>query len=914
MSKPTPRPSLLLIDGSHALFRAFFAVRHLASPSGMPTGAVFGFVSMLQKLLRDKKPDKVAVCFDTSGPTFRHHLDANYKANRPEMPPELSQQWPIAHRVAEEFGLPVLAIPGLEADDLIATLATRAHAQGHDVWVVTGDKDLMQLVVDAKDGHGAIVQYDEGKGAVYDEAGVTAKWGVRPDQVGDLLAIMGDTADNIAGVRGIGEKGAVKLLADWGSLDAVYANIDRVTPPRAQELLRASHEAAMLARKLVALACDADLPFSVDDLTPKPPQRAALAASFADLGFKRLLAEFSTPLTEEETAAEAQKLAVETVTELRDLAGIVEQIRSTGQVSLCVVQSHPDPDRLLPMWGHLVGIGLAWSPRHVAYVPVAHRTLTPQLHVDDVLRVLRPVLENPRIAKFGHHAKYDALALRRAGREERGIVVRGWAGDPMLASYLHDPERFGHSLRNIAFSYCNQTLADDGELLGKGKAQTGWDAVPIETAAAHVGLRAHLTRVTEREIRPLLAEHGLLALYTELELPLTDVLTEMELTGVLVDVDELGRQSTWLAGEIAKEEAEIHGLAGAPFNVGSPSQLADVLFGKLQLPAKKKTQSGFSTDQSVLEGLLDAHPMPAHVLRWRQLTKLKGTYTDALPSQISAETGRVHTCFQQAVAATGRLSSIEPNLQNIPVRSVEGRRIRQAFVAKPGCQLISADYSQIELRVMAHLAHDPGLTAAFAGGRDIHRETAARMFGLAPDAVTADQRSAAKTIVFGVLYGMGPQRLSREIGVSQKEAKTFIDLYFQQFPAVHGYMEQTLEDARRTGEVRTLYGRRRPVPNLGSQSHMEKAAAERVAINTPVQGTAADLIKRAMLRVADVLQAHGLQTRLLLQVHDELILEAPDAEVALVQELVRTAMIEAGDLDVPLKVDARAAHSWADAH
>ena len=899
------RPTLLLIDGSHALFRAYFAVRHLASPTGQPTGAVFGFVSMLQKLLREKKPDKIAVCFDVSGPTFRHDMDPNYKANRPDMPEDLAQQWPIASRVAEEFGLPVIGIPGLEADDLIATLAVEGQAAGHDVIIVSGDKDLMQLVIDPKEGKPGITQLDDGKGILYDEKAVLAKWGVRRDQVGDLLAIMGDTADNIPGVRGIGEKGAVKLLTDWGSLDAIYANLDKVTPPRAQDLLRASHDAARLAQKLVALKCDAKLPFALADLKPKAEQRAALARTFTDLGFKRLTAEYAEPVTE--TAA--PRIAIETITDLRDLAGIAEQIRSTRHVAICAVQSHADPERLMPMWGELVGLGLCWSPLHVAYVPMRHRTLGAQLRVADVLRVLAPVLENPDIAKIGHHAKYDAIALRRAG-----VQVRGWTGDAMLASYLHEPERHSHTLRNIASSYLNQQLADDGDLLGKGKAQTGWDAVPIDKAAEHVGMRAHLTRLAELELRPLLAENGLLPLYTELEIPLSDVLADMEFTGIRVDVDELNRQSEWLATEIAGEEAQIHEMAGAPFNVGSPTQLADVLFQKLNLPAKKRTQSGYSTDQSVLEGLVDAHPLPAHVLRWRQLTKLKGTYTDALPAQIQPETHRVHTCFQQAVAATGRLSSIEPNLQNIPVRSTEGRRIRQAFVAPPGSVLISADYSQIELRVMAHLAHDPGLLSAFQQGRDIHRETAARMFNVFPEMVTNEQRSAAKTINFGVLYGMGPQRLSREINVTQKDAKAFIELYFQQFPGVHGFMERTLDDARRTGEVRTLFGRRRQVANLGSQNHGDKAAAERIAVNTPVQGTAADLIKRAMLTVASELRTAHLQAKMLLQVHDELVLEAPEGEVEQVTKLLRTAMMAAGELAVPLQVDVRSAANWAEAH
>ena len=899
------RPMLLLIDGSHALFRAYFAVRHLSSPSGMATGAVFGFVSMLQKLLRDKKPDRIAVCFDESGPTFRHELDPTYKANRPEMPEDLALQWPIARQVAADFGLPVIGVAGLEADDLIATLATQGHASGHDVIIVSGDKDLMQLVTDSRDGGPSIKQLDDGKGILYDEKAVLAKWAVRAEQIGDLLAIMGDTADNIPGVRGIGEKGAVKLLQDWGTLDAVYANLAQVTPPRAQELLRASQEAARLAQRLVALKTDAVLPIHVEELRPQPERRQALAERFAELGFKRLTAEFAEPLPAGEQAA----TAVEIVTQLADLAGIAEQIRSTRKLALCAVQSHPDPERLMPMWGELVGLGLCWSPQHVAYVPMRHRALGPQLAVADVLRLLAPVLENPAIAKVGHHAKYEAIALARAG-----VQVRGWAGDPMIASYLYEPERHSHTLRNIAAAWCNTPIADDAELLGKGKVQTGWDAVAIDAAAQHVGLRAKLTLQAERELRPLLAEQALLPLYTDLELPLGAVLAEMERAGIALDLPELARQSAWLGEEIASEEAQIHALAGGPFAIGSPSQLGEVLFQKLNLPAKKKTQTGWSTDQSVLEGLVDAHPLPAHVLRWRQLTKLKSTYTDALPAQVLPQTARVHTCFQQAVAATGRLSSIEPNLQNIPVRSVEGRRIRQAFVAAPGSVLLSADYSQIELRVMAHLAEDPGLIAAFAQGRDIHRETAARMFHVFAELVTPEQRSAAKTINFGVLYGMGPQRLGREIGVGQKEAKAFIDLYFQQFPGVHGFVERTLAAARQTGEVRTLFARRRPVPNLGAIHPGDKAQAERIAVNTPVQGTAADLIKMAMLAVASELKRSQLQAKLLLQVHDELLLEVPEAEIPAVTDLVRRAMVGAAQLRVPLQVDVRSAGNWAEAH
>ncbi len=899
------RPTLLLVDGSHALFRAYFAIRHLASPSGQPTGAVFGFTSMLLKLMRERKPERIGVCFDTAEPTFRHEMDATYKANRPDMPDDLSQQWPIAQRISEELGLPTLRLPGFEADDLIATLAIRAHKQGWDVLIVSGDKDLMQLVRDAQGECGAISQLDDGKGVVYDPRGVREKWGVPAESIGDLLAIMGDAVDNVPGVRGIGEKGAVKLLQQWGSLDAIYANLDAVEPPRTRQLLIDSTAAAALSRKLVELHCDVDLPFSPEDLEPRPAQRPALAASFADLGFKRLLKDY---LDEPEaTPAEA---TTETVTDLEAISAIAEQIRQAGRVAVTAVTTQCDPERLRPMSGDLVGLGLSWQPGQAVYVPIAHEQeglVQPQWA--EVRARLGPVLQDPSIAKVGHAGKYETLVLRRHGME-----VHGWKADSQLASYLFEPERYTHSLRNIAFNRLNVTLPGDEELLGKGKAQVGWQAVRCEKAAVQVAMRAALTLKSADLLLPMLDQANLRTLYDELELPLQDVLADMEFAGIRVDAEVLGKQGEWLGQEIASEEAAIHELAGEVFNIGSPAKLGVVLFDKLGLPAKKKTQTGWSTDSTVLEGLADQHPIANKVLRWRQLSKLKSTYTDMLPTQIDAHTGRVHTCYQQAVAATGRLSSIEPNLQNIPIRTQEGRRIRLAFVADPGCVLMSADYSQIELRVMAHLAQDSGFAAAFQQGLDIHRETAALIFQVPADQVTREQRSGAKAIVFGILYGMGSQRLAREIGVTQKEAKAFIERYFQRFPGVKAFVEQTLHDARLTGEVRTLFSRRRPVPGLSSSNAMERAAAERVSVNTPVQGTAADLIKRAMLEVHKRLRDGGFKARMLLQVHDELVLEVPEGEVAAVSALVREAMIGAAELSVPLQVDLRWAANWAEAH
>jgi DNA polymerase-1 len=896
---------LMLIDGSHALFRAYFAIRHLTSPSGQPTGAVYGFVAMLLKLMREHKPDHVAVCFDTSGPTFRHELDPTYKANRPDMPEDLAAQWPVAERLAEELGVPVLLKPGLEADDLIAALATRAAHAGWDVEVVSGDKDLMQLVCVRDGERGAICQRDDGKGILYTPVEVEKKWGLPPERIGDLLAIMGDSVDNVPGVRGIGEKGALKLLLEFGSLDGIYQQLDQVTPPRLQQLLRDGRDDAYRSRRVVALHTDAEIPWAFGDLCPKQPDRQVLAHSFAELGFKRLLAEYL-----DEAPQQARQVRTRVVATPAEAAEVTRAIRAAGRVALAVATSAVDPERVRPMLGSVVGVALAWQPDEAVYLPVGHQDLlTPQLRWPELCAALGDTLADAAVAKVGHHLKYDAIVLQR-----HGVVLAGWAGDVQLASYLHEPERYAHSLRNIAYGMLNTPYPQDEEVLGRGKAQQVWPQVAVAQAATHWGTRAGLCLTLAGVLEPKLAEVQVDELYRELELPLAQVLATMEASGVAVDVAELGRQSAWLAEQAAVEEAAVHGLAGHSFAIGSPQQLGQVLFEELALPAKKKTQTGWSTDQTVLEALAEHHPIAERVLRWRQLSKLKSTYTDALPLQIDAHTGRVHTAWQQAVAATGRLSSTEPNLQNIPVRTPEGRRIRQAFVAAPGCVLMSADYSQIELRVMAHLARDPGFLAAFRQGLDIHRETAALVFGVDKAEVTAAQRSAAKAVVFGILYGMGPQRLGREIGVPLKEAKAFIGRYFERFPGVHAFVEQTLAAARQSGEVRTLFGRRRPVPGLGSSSQMERAAAERIAVNTPVQGTAADLIKRAMLAVDRGLREGGLSARLILQVHDELVLEVPTAEIGPVATLVRAAMLGAAELAVPLQVDLRTGHSWAEAH
>ncbi len=898
MNAERARPLLLLIDASHALFRAYHAVRYLRSPSGKPTGGVYGFTSMLLKLLDEYSPDSVGVCFDGPGRGFRAEIDPQYKANRPPTPEDLKIQWPWALQVAGELGLCVLEDEQLEADDIIATLADRGHAAGMDVLVVSGDKDLMQLVVDPADGLGAIRQLDDGKGLTFDEAAVAEKWGVPAQRVGDLLAIMGDSVDNIPGVKGIGQKGAVKLLEQFGSLDAIYDNLDQIERERTRRLLQESAEAARLARQLVELERDGDVGVELDGLKPQDPDKEALTKTFGELGFKRLLRRYFS--AGEQGMAQVQ---VEVIEEPADIAREVAALRKAGRVAIDVILSGSDSERRTPMRGGLLGVAASSSVEKGLLF-----ARWPELD-GPVHPTLRALLEDPTVAKVGHDLKYTVVALL-----QHGVKVAGLSADPMLGSYLCEAGAGSHALAHMALERLSYKMASHEELFGKGRKIVAHEDAPVESLARYAAERAAVAGKAAELVLVDADKHEVRHLHDELEVPLTAVLARMEFEGMALDVDELARQSTDLGDRLGALEASIHGHAGGPFNINSPKQLGVVLFETLGLPAKRKTKTGWSTNQAALEGLRQAHPIIDEIFSCRQLGKLKSTYTDALPVLVNERTGRLHTSFNQAVAATGRLSSTDPNLQNIPIRTDEGRRVRLAFVAAPGHVLLSADYSQVELRVMAHLADEPGMLQAFHDGIDIHKQTAAEIFKVPLEEVTPSQRTAAKTINFGVLYGMGSTRVAAEIGVTRKEAKAFIERYFERFAGVRAFMDQTLEHAREHREVRTLYGRRRPVPEIGSSNHMVKAAAERIAVNTPVQGTAADLIKRAMLLVAQGLKDAGLSARLLLQVHDELLLEVPVAEVEATTEVVRQGMAAAGELKVPLKVDVGTGDNWAVAH
>jgi len=913
---PSNPPRLLLIDGSHAIFRAYHALPPFSTSKGVPVNAVFGFTNTLLKLLKTHTPDYFAVVFDSLAPTFRDDLYTEYKATRPPAPPDLVPQFPLCFDVTDALGLPRLVLDGYEADDILGTMALRARAMGIDVTIVSSDKDLMQLVRDGELGESgargpAIRLLDEIKGRTFDEASVRERWGVPPSGIVDLLAIMGDSVDNVPGVKGIGEKGASKLVAEFGALEAIYARIEEVQPERIRRLLLESKDSAVLSKTLVTIHPEVPVDRTPDSLVRSAPDRTRLTAMFRELEFKSLLREYfvETPSEAGTQAArhDTTPMTFRLVTDLAELGAFVAAARQSGAVAVDTETTSTDP-----MLARLVGVSLAFEPTDGVYVPVGHdyAGCPQQPRWEEVRAILAPMLADPAVAKYGHHHKYDQIVLER-----HGAPVRGLAFDTMLASYLVHPEKYAHSLDNVALDRLGYKMVAYGEVTGSGKDQVTFDKVPIDVAARCSAEDAVLTRRLADVLDAATKEASVDRVLRDIELPLSGVLARMEMAGVLVDVGVLAGLSASMTETMTRLEAEIHALAGMTFNLGSPRQLAEVLFDTLGLKGGKRTKTGFSTDQSVLEQLAADNPIVGKLLEWRQFSKLRGTYTDALPKLVNPHTGRIHTSFNQAVAATGRLSSTDPNLQNIPVRTPEGRAIREAFIAEPGCVLLSADYSQIELRLMAHMAGEEAMIAAFRRGDDIHRQTAAEIFGVFPEMVTKEQRSAAKAIVFGILYGMGAQRLAREIGVSSKDAQAFIGRYFARFSGVKGFVERVMLDANERQEVRTLYGRRRPLPDLASSNPMARAAAERIAVNSPVQGTAADVIKLAMLRVDRALAEAGSRARMLLQVHDELVLEVPEAEVARVAGLVCEAMegvlAPDGPFAVPLVVEWHAGSNWA---
>ncbi len=897
---------LLLVDGSSYLYRAFHALPDLHTRNGEPTGAIKGVLAMLRRLEADYKADYRAVVFDAKGKTFRDDWYPEYKAHRPAMPADLAAQIEPLHECVKAAGWPLLMVDGVEADDVIGTLARQASAAAVECVISTGDKDLAQLV----NRHIRLINTMSNE--VLDEAGVKAKFGVPPQRIVDYLALVGDSVDNVPGVAKVGPKTAVKWLDQYGSLDAIVAHAGEIGGAVGDNLRR-HLDFLPLGRRLVTVACDLELPARLTDLAPRPPDPVRLKELFARLEFRSWLQELAGTGT---AIPEGDPAPAPADNERRDYAAILDEaalahwLAKLERAELTALDTETtDLDALR---ARLVGISFSVAAGEAAYLPLAHHYAgaPAQLPFDATLARLKPWLESTRHRKLGQHLKYDRHIFANHGIELRGIV-----DDTLLESYVLESDK-AHDLGNLASRHLGLKSISYDDVTGKGVARISFAEVPVDQAADYSAEDADLTLRVHEALAPRLREEPILErLYRDIELPVAEVLFRMERNGVLIDVFALAQQSDELGRKMLALETETHRLAGQPFNLNSPKQLAEILFGQLGLPVVKKTPGGApSTDEEVLEKLAEDFPLPKKILDYRSLAKLKNTYTDKLPRMVNPGTGRVHTSFSQAVAVTGRLASSDPNLQNIPVRSAEGRRIRSAFIAPPGHLLVSADYSQIELRIMAHLSNDERLLEAFARGEDVHRATAAEIFGVTPLEVGPDQRRAAKVINFGLIYGMSAFGLARELGLERGAAQAYMDRYFARYPGVARYMEETRQQARDRGYVETVFGRRLWLPEIKSSNVGRRQGAERAAINAPMQGTAADLIKLAMVAVQDWLDEQCLATKLILQVHDELVLEVPTGELASVREALPTLMGNVAKLAVPLLVEIGAGTNWEEAH
>ena len=886
-------PHLFLIDGSSYIYRAYYAIRQLSNSQGMATNAVFGFTNMLLKVVRDEQPDHLAVIFDAKGPSFRKEIYPEYKANRAAMPEDLRPQIPLIKELVQAFNMPALELAGYEADDIIATLARRFAGEGMEVTVVTGDKDLMQIVSDR------IRLLDTMKDQVVGLDEVAERFGGAPDKVVEVQALAGDSSDNVPGVPGIGEKTARQLIQQFGTVEQLLASVDQVSGKKRQENLRQYAEQALLSKKLVTLVDDLDLEVDYDQLVLTEPDRDKLTALFKQLEFHKLLQEFSS---DKRASGEGYRLVLKEA----DLEEMLTALQGAE-----IVAFDTETTSLDPLQAELVGLSFAVEPEQGWYIPVGHRYLgaPEQLDRQLVLDRLAPLLGDEQRPKVAQNGKYDLLVLRRAGVEVAGLTF-----DTMLASYLANPAAKSHSLDNLAGDLLGYRTISYSEVCGSGRNQIGFEEVELDKALVYATEDADITLRLQHKLAPQLDETEQRQLFDEVEMPLLAVLADMEWTGVRIDSDFLAALSQEMEGKLRALEEEIHQLAGGSFNVASPKQLGEVLFERLNLPRGKKTKTGWSTDVEVLSKLAEEHDIAARILDYRSLAKLKSTYCDALPKLVLADTGRIHTSFNQAVTATGRLSSSEPNLQNIPIRTEEGRRIREAFVPAEGNLLLAADYSQVELRILAHMADEPALQESFAHGEDIHARTASEIFGVFLETVTPEMRRRAKTINFGVLYGMSAFGLAKSLGIGRKEAQEYIDNYFARYPRVLEFMEAKKAEGRLQGYVTTLFGRRCSVAEINSRNGAVRGYAERNAINYPIQGTAADIIKIAMVAIHRRLRQEQLQAKMVLQVHDELVFDVPEAELAAVQVLVREEMEGAASLAVPLLVDMGTGTNWREAH
>ena len=909
----TDASRLILVDGSSYLFRAFHALPPLTNSKGLNTGAAKGVIGMLKRLQADNPNDQLVVIFDAKGPTFRNEIYSDYKANRPPMPEELREQIEPIHNVIRAMGLPLISISGVEADDVIGTLSEMATAEKRPVLISTGDKDMAQLVNDYVTLVNTMTQ------VVLDRDGVVEKFGVPPELIIDLLALMGDSVDNIPGVAGVGEKTALALLQNLGGISDIYAQLDRVAelPIRGAkslgEKLSASKEMAELSYVLATIKTDCELALSESDLRSASPDTDRLIELYRDLEFKSWLDELLSPGLFADSPAEpvpsqVSDLSVVTITDQAVFDSWLSRLEASPLFAF-----DTETTSLNYMQAEIVGLSFAIEPGEAAYVPLAHLNpgLEGQLDRDRILDQMKPLLESDAVKKVGQHLKYDANVLAN-----HGITLRGIAHDTMLQSYIIDAVGSRHDMGSLALKYLGQQVISFEEVAGKGAKQVSFDHVDIEQAAAYAAEDADVTlRLHEALMPKLEAEATLHEVYQRLELPLVPVLSKIERNGAFVSIEKLRAQSQEIAIRLAELESQACELAGQPFNLASPKQLGEILFEKLELPVIKKTPKGApSTAEEVLVELANDYELPAVLIEHRGLAKLKSTYTDKLPEMVDTRTGRVHTSYHQAVTATGRLSSSDPNLQNIPIRTQEGRRIRQAFIAPEGRKIVAADYSQIELRIMAHLSSDAGLLHAFANELDVHSATAAEVFDVSLDEVTTDQRRKAKAINFGLIYGMSAFGLAKQIGVARGEAQEYIDRYFARYPGVADYMDATRAIAHEQGYVETLLGRRLYLPEINARNKQRQLAAERTAINAPMQGTAADIIKLAMIDVDAWLTETALDAKMIMQVHDELVFEVADEACETLCNSVTERMANVIELQVPLLTEVGVGANWDEAH
>ncbi|UCD71360.1 MAG: DNA polymerase I [Syntrophobacterales bacterium] len=885
-------PRLFLIDGSSYIYRAFYAIGQLSTSKGFPTNAIFGFTSMLLKILREMKPEYVAVVFDAKGPTFRDEIYSDYKANRPGMPEGLEHQIPYIKRIIEAYSIPVIEKEGYEADDIIGTIAKETAKKGVDVVIVTGDKDMLQLVGEH------IRTLDTMKGRFFGAEEVVERYAVKPEQMTDIMALMGDSTDNIPGVPGIGEKTAVTLIKQYKTLENLLANRERVPKKKLIEALIEFGEQAKLSKRLATISTDVPLVYNLEDFVLSEPDMEMLKELFRELEFSKFLKEITsgTLSMEDYHIVTEEDQFSNLVGELKGCQGFTFDFETTSRN---------------PMLAELVGLSFSFNPHQAYYIPLGHRYrgVPRQLDKELVLSQLKPLFEDEKLKKNGQNIKYEYVLLKRNGIELRGIGC-----DTMVASYLLNPTKHNHNLEEIAREYLDHRMISYKDVVGSGKREVTFDQVDLNTAKNYSCEDSDVTFLVSHILLPKLADEGLEDLFDEVEIPLIEVLAHMEMNGVKIDRSLLEEMSNEFESQLAFVADRIYRLAGEQFNINSSQQLGKILFEKLQLPEIKRTKTGASTDTEVLTKLAQQHDLPLELLAYRSLSKLKSTYIDALPKLINPRTGRVHTSYNQTVTATGRLSSSDPNLQNIPIRSEEGKRIRQAFIPAEGWLMLSADYSQIELRILAHLTRDDTLCEAFHRDEDIHARTASSIFGVHLKDVTLEMRRQAKVINFGIIYGMSAFGLGKELDIEPKVASAYIEGYFQKYQGVKDYIDFSLRDAREKGYVTTILGRRRYLPEINSSNQMARSAAERTAINTPIQGTAADLIKGAMIKIHRRLKDLNLSAKMIMQVHDELVFECPEGELKRASQIIREGMEGVMKCSVPLKVSIACGRNWDEAH